>query len=39
MLSGHDVGYERSFPVRGFDSGAGTDTATGAVADTRGPAR
>jgi hypothetical protein len=37
VLSGHDVGYERSFPVRGFDSGAGTDTATGAVAGTRRP--
>jgi hypothetical protein len=37
VLSGHDVGYERSFPVRGFDSGAGTDTVTGAVADTRRP--
>jgi hypothetical protein len=37
VLSGHDHGYERSFPVRGFDSGAGTDTVTGAAADTRRP--
>ena len=37
VLSGHDHGYERSFPVRGFDSGAGTDIVTGATADTRRP--
>ena len=37
VLSGHDRGYERSFPVRGFDSDAGTDPVTGAVADTRRP--
>ena len=37
VLSGHDHRYERSFPVRGFGSGAGTDTLTGAVADTRRP--
>jgi Purple acid Phosphatase, N-terminal domain len=37
VLSGHDRGYERSFPVRGADAGAGTDIATGAAADTRRP--
>ena len=37
VLSGHDHRYERSFPVRGFDFGSGTDTLTGAVADTRRP--
>ena len=37
VLCGHDHDYERSFPVRGFDTGAGTDTATGAPADTRRP--
>jgi hypothetical protein len=37
VLSGHDTGYERSFPVRGCDIAAGTDTATGAVTDTRRP--
>jgi hypothetical protein len=37
VLCGHDHGYERSFPVRGFDVGAGTDSATGAPADTRRP--
>jgi len=37
VLSGHDHGYERSFPVRGFDSGAGTDALTAVVADTRRP--
>ena len=37
VLSGHDHGYERSFSVRGFDSGAGTDIVTGATADTRRP--
>ena len=31
VLSGHDHGYERSFPVRGFDAAAGTDTLTGAT--------
>jgi hypothetical protein len=36
-LCGHDHGYERSFPVRGSDTGAGTDAATGAPADTRRP--
>ncbi|HTR91964.1 MAG TPA: metallophosphoesterase family protein [Trebonia sp.] len=37
VLSGHDHGYERSFPVRGCDTGAGTDAATGAAVDTRRP--
>jgi hypothetical protein len=37
VLSGHDYGYERSFPVRGFDSGAGTDKVTRVAVDTRRP--
>jgi hypothetical protein len=37
VLSGHDRGYERSFPVRGFDAAAGTDSATGGPAGTRRP--
>ena len=37
VLSGHDHGYERSFPVRGYDAGAGADTASGATAGTRRP--
>ncbi len=37
VLSGHDHGYERSFPVRGFDAGAGTDPAGGGPADTWRP--
>ena len=37
VLCGHDHDYERSFPVRGFDIGAGIDAATGAPADTRRP--
>jgi hypothetical protein len=37
VLSGHDAGYERSFPVRGFDPAAGIDPGTGASADTRRP--
>jgi hypothetical protein len=37
VLSGHDYGYERSFPVRGFDSAVGTDKLTRAVVDTRWP--
>jgi Purple acid Phosphatase, N-terminal domain len=37
VLSGHDHDYERSFPVRGFDSGAGSDAATGEPVDTRRP--
>ncbi len=37
VLSGHDAGYERSFPVRGLDHAAGTDQETGATADTCRP--
>jgi hypothetical protein len=37
VLSGHDHGYERSFPVRGFDAEAGTDALTGMPVDTRRP--
>jgi hypothetical protein len=37
VLSGHDHDYERSFPVRGADAGAGREIATGAVADTLRP--
>jgi hypothetical protein len=37
VLSGHDQRYERSFPVRGFDTWVGADAVTGAAADTRRP--
>jgi alkaline phosphatase D len=37
VLNGHDHDYERSFPVRGADTGAGRDVATGAVVNTRRP--
>ena len=37
VLSGHASGYERSFPVRGFEADTGRDAATGAVTDTRRP--
>jgi Purple acid Phosphatase, N-terminal domain/Calcineurin-like phosphoesterase len=37
VLCGHDHDYERSFPVRGFDIGAGTDATTGAPVDTARP--
>jgi 3',5'-cyclic AMP phosphodiesterase CpdA len=37
VLSGHDHGYERSFPVRGSDAGAGADAVTGVAVDTRRP--
>ncbi|MGH3171760.1 MAG: metallophosphoesterase, partial [Trebonia sp.] len=37
VLTGHDHDYERSFPVRGFDHDAGTETATGATVDTCRP--
>ncbi len=37
VLNGHDHDYERSFPVRGFDSMAGTDAATGAPVQTLRP--
>jgi len=37
VLCGHDHDYERSFPVRGCDIGAGTSAATGEAVDTRRP--
>jgi hypothetical protein len=37
VVSGHDHDYERSFPVRGFDLGAGRDAATGAPVNTMRP--
>jgi hypothetical protein len=37
VLSGHDHDYERSFPVRGNDTGAGSDAATAAPVFTRRP--
>ena len=37
MLNGHDHDYERSFPVRGADAGAGHEAATGAVVNTLRP--
>jgi hypothetical protein len=37
VLSGHDQGYERSFPVRGCDPAAGMDGQTGARTDTCRP--
>ena len=37
VLTGHDHGYERSFPVRGADADAGREAATGAVIDTLRP--
>jgi 3',5'-cyclic AMP phosphodiesterase CpdA len=37
VLSGHDHDYERSFPVRGADTGAGRELATGAVVNTLRP--
>ncbi len=37
VVSGHDHGYERSFPVRGADRDAGREIATGAVTNTRRP--
>jgi hypothetical protein len=37
VLSGHDDGYERSFPVRGFDRDAGTDKVTRVAVDTLRP--
>jgi hypothetical protein len=37
VLCGHDHDYERSFPVRGFDIGAGVSVATGEPVDTRRP--
>jgi hypothetical protein len=37
VLSGHDHDYERSFPVRGFDSMAGTEAAAGTPVQTLRP--
>jgi Calcineurin-like phosphoesterase/Purple acid Phosphatase, N-terminal domain len=37
VLTGHDHDYERSFPVRGADTGVGTEVATGAVVNTLRP--
>ncbi len=37
VLSGHDHDYERSFPVRGADTGAGRKVAGGAVVNTLRP--
>ena len=37
VLSGHDHDYERSFPCRGFDGMAGTETGTGAPVQTLRP--
>jgi len=37
VLTGHDHAYERSFPVRGADTDAGHEVATGAVVNTLRP--
>lgn len=37
VLNGHDHDYERSFPVRGFDSMAGKDATSGAIVQTLRP--
>jgi predicted secreted protein len=37
VLCGHDHDYERSFPVRGADTGAGREVATGAAVNTLRP--
>jgi hypothetical protein len=37
VLNGHDHCYERSFPVRGFDSIVGTEAATGTPVQTMRP--
>jgi 3',5'-cyclic AMP phosphodiesterase CpdA len=37
VLCGHDHDYERSFPVRGFDSMAGRDAVTGEPVQTMRP--
>jgi 3',5'-cyclic AMP phosphodiesterase CpdA len=37
VLCGHDHDYERSFPVRGADTGAGREATTGAVVNTLRP--
>ena len=38
VLCGHDHDYERSFPVRGYDSMVGTEVATGAAGADPAPA-
>jgi hypothetical protein len=37
VVNGHDHDYERSFPVRGYDSNVGTEVATGATVQTLRP--
>jgi hypothetical protein len=37
VVNGHDHDYERSFPVRGYDSDVGTEVATGATVQTLRP--
>jgi hypothetical protein len=37
VVCGHDHDYERSFPVRGYDSMVGTEAATGAPVQTYRP--
>jgi hypothetical protein len=37
VVCGHDHDYERSFPVRGYDSNVGVEVATGQTVDTRRP--
>ncbi len=37
VVCGHDHDYERSFPVRGYDSNVGVEAATGQTVDTRRP--
>jgi hypothetical protein len=37
VVCGHDHDYERSFPVRGFNHGVGTELATGSPVDTMQP--
>ncbi len=37
VLCGHDHDYERSFPVRGYDSMVGRDASTGATVETMRP--
>ena len=37
VVCGHDHDYERSFPVRGYDSNVGVEAATGQTVGTRRP--
>ncbi len=37
VVCGHDHDYERSFPVRGYDSNVGVEAATGQPVETRRP--